>query len=78
MAVSQHLTGAREQVHDARILLVSLPCVVRFDDLVAGHVLGIDQRRVVAEAPGRLEQLLLVAAGRLAQHGEAAEAELAG
>jgi len=66
------------QVHHARVLVIGLACVVRFDFLELCHVFGADQRGLVAEAAGGLEELLLVATRGLSQHAQGREAGLLG
>jgi hypothetical protein len=61
-----------------RILAVRFSRIIGLDRFELGHVLGADQRGLVAEAAGGLEELAFVAAGGLGVDGEAVQSGLAG
>jgi hypothetical protein len=61
-----------------RVFVIGLAGVVGFDGLELGHVLGANQRGLVAEAASCVEELAVVAAGGLSADREAVQSGLAG
>lgn len=78
MEMTLGLAEPSDQVHDARILMIGLAGVVRFDFLELRDMLRADEGGAVTQTARGVEQLALVSAGGLGEYAQGLETGLLG